>query len=206
MNVKDTPLYKQAIEDGAKIKRVAGGVVFRVRDAHVQVLLIKRAADDHWPNHWEFPRGGVEPGEKFEDGLKREVFEEAGLKVMPLFYLDSFCYAKKDGNKIIQLSIQDNWVCKILNDTGDVKLSFEHDDFQWIAFSSQALLATSGEIQKTLLGFLEMPYLKISLEKFSIRIKDILNLNKIQATIETKRNDVTSPIEEAYSGSNYIDI
>ena len=172
MNVKSTPLYKKAIEDGAKIKRVAGGVVFRIRDRHVQVLLIKRAADDHWPNHWEFPRGGVEPGEDFMAGLKREVREEAGLEVMPLFYLDTFIYAQKDGDRIIQLSIQENWVCKILNDSGEVKLSKEHDNFQWIAFSSQVLLATSNELQKTLLKFIEMPHLKLTLEKFAIKIKD----------------------------------
>jgi len=204
--VKDTPLYKQAVEDGAKIKRVGGGVVFRIREGNVQVLLIKRAADDHWPNHWEFPRGGVEPGEKLLDGLKREVFEEAGLKVMPLFYLDTFCYAQKEKDRIIKLSIQENWVCKILDETGEVKLSFEHDNYQWISFSSQALLATSSELQKTLLGFFAIPNLKTALEKFAVKIKERLNPEVFNITSNIKPNDVNEPIEEAYFAKNYKDL
>lgn len=213
MNVKNTQLYKDAMNDNAKVRRVAGGVVFRIRNGHVQVLLIKRAADDHWPNHWEFPRGGVDDNEDFQDGLKREVFEETGLKVLPLFYLDSFCYAKRVNGRIEQLSIQDNWACKVLEseDNGTVILrpnpehgKREHDDIQWISFSAQAILATStSELKNTLVGFLSIPNLKETLENFALHMKGSLNLNKVEMNEPDCDNDPSLPIDEAFMATNY---
>ena len=47
--------------DEIKVKKkmnAAAGVIVRIGDNDRRnVLLIQRAADDHWPLHWEFPRG-----------------------------------------------------------------------------------------------------------------------------------------------------
>ncbi len=45
-----------------------------------KVVLIKRSKDPH-KDHWSLPGGGIEPGERVRDAVKREVLEETGLEV-----------------------------------------------------------------------------------------------------------------------------
>jgi putative (di)nucleoside polyphosphate hydrolase len=51
------------------------GIVAVLRDARGRVLLGERS--DH-PGSWQFPQGGVEPGETHEDAFFRELREELG--------------------------------------------------------------------------------------------------------------------------------
>jgi 8-oxo-dGTP diphosphatase len=47
-----------------------------------RVLLAKRPKDArHFPGYWEFPGGKLEPGEKPEHGLARELREELGVRI-----------------------------------------------------------------------------------------------------------------------------
>ena len=54
---------------------VAGVVV----DDEGRALIIRRRDN----GHWEPPGGVLEHGETIEDGLRREVYEETGLKIEP---------------------------------------------------------------------------------------------------------------------------
>lgn len=54
---------------------VAGVVV----DDQGRALIIKRRDN----GHWEPPGGVLEHGETIDDGLRREVYEETGLKIEP---------------------------------------------------------------------------------------------------------------------------
>ncbi len=54
---------------------VAGVVV----DDQGRALIIRRRDN----GHWEPPGGVLEHGETIEDGLRREVYEETGLKIEP---------------------------------------------------------------------------------------------------------------------------
>ena len=42
-----------------------------------QILLGERSED---PGMWQLPQGGVEPGESTLEAIKREIFEEVGIK------------------------------------------------------------------------------------------------------------------------------
>ncbi len=59
-------------------RAAVGGVVFR----DDRVLLVKRAQAPA-QNQWAVPGGKIMPGENMRDAVKREIFEETGIKVDP---------------------------------------------------------------------------------------------------------------------------
>ncbi len=66
---------------------------------HIKFLVIQRAKDDHFPLHWEFPRGSCDKGETMANCMMREVKEESGLDVVPQKYLGrTEYYSEKHDN------------------------------------------------------------------------------------------------------------
>lgn len=67
-------------------------VVPIVRDERDRVLLCKMPPDRGvFPGQWGLPGGGVEPGERINEALAREVSEELGVSIheaKPLFFKD----------------------------------------------------------------------------------------------------------------------
>jgi len=54
----------------------AGGVVYRMKDATLELLLVSSRYDK---SIWVLPKGHIEPGESSDETAVREVFEEAGV-------------------------------------------------------------------------------------------------------------------------------
>jgi len=140
-----------------KVKmNVAGGVIIKKGDNdEYSILLIRRAPDDHFPLHEEFPRGKCDQGknEKLSHCLKREVKEETGLDIIPIKYIGKFSYLADKGTR---LSTQYNFLCKMKNSNQKIKLSKEHDEYKWITTSGQAELSCLPEIKKTLTKAFDM--------------------------------------------------
>jgi putative (di)nucleoside polyphosphate hydrolase len=64
-----------------------GVVVFN----HDGRVWLGRRAGTTGPFNWQFPQGGVDPGEDFEDAAKRELLEETGISdVSPLGSTDGW--------------------------------------------------------------------------------------------------------------------
>ena len=78
---------------------------------------------------YHMPGGRINPGEPYLEGLAREVREETGLTVkigQPIYVGEWWPEIKGVKNQIVAIF----FVCQYTG--GKVKLSEEHDDFQWI--------------------------------------------------------------------------
>jgi len=141
-------------DDGKIVKYVdvIGAVIcrFDLKNGKKEVLLIQRAKDDHWPNHWEFPRGKCDASktEKLFPCLKREIKEETNLDIIPIRFIDKFSYVADKGKRI---STQYNYLCYLKSGKQELKLSHEHQDYKWVSSPGEIELLLSGEIKNTLL-------------------------------------------------------
>ena len=116
--------------DNIKLQVAAKAIIFNQDN---QVLIVREAAPNANNNNTQsgrygLPGGRLQPGERFEDGLRREVKEETGLKIKPLQPLYVGEWHPIIGgtpHQIIAIFI----ICKALNQ--NVQLSDEHDAFLW---------------------------------------------------------------------------
>jgi 8-oxo-dGTP pyrophosphatase MutT (NUDIX family) len=135
---------------------VSGGIIFKEqRGEKPALLLIQRAKDDHWPNFFEFPRGKCDngPNEGLIACLKREVKEESGLDIIPLKFIDKFSYTADEGKR---LSTQHNYLCKMKDPEQKVKLSKEHQGYQWITTPGEAELTVLPEMKRSIMKAFEL--------------------------------------------------
>lgn len=142
-NVKKLMDHLEMIGDEDKVEtivKVAAGIIMKEDENGTKmVLLIQRAADDHWPLHFEFPRGKCDksPNEKIIPCLKREIKEETGLDIIPVEFLGKFEYIADQGKR---KSICYNYLCEMKNPDQKVKLSHEHGTYKWITQVGEAEL------------------------------------------------------------------
>jgi len=135
---------------------VSGGIIFKEqRGEKPALLLIQRSKDDHWPNFFEFPRGKCDngPNEGLIACLKREVKEESGLDIIPLKLIDKFSYTADEGKR---LSTQHNFLCKMKDPNQKVKLSKEHQGFQWITTPGEAEMTVLPEMKRSIIKAFEL--------------------------------------------------
>lgn len=71
-----------------------------------RILLLQRSPTDSYPNYWEGPGGGLDPGEDATvlAGAAREVHEESGLYVsrfVDLVAVDEWTRVKPDGMHVV---------------------------------------------------------------------------------------------------------
>ncbi len=151
-------IYKQYLEaimmnDDNKVKIIipvaAGLIVKEGENGEKLLLLIQRAADDHWPNFWEAPRGKCDKpkGENLIHCLKREVKEETGLDVIPDEEIDTFEYLADKGTR---KSICHNFLCRMKDPNQKVKLSKEHQNFKWIQSVGEAEMLVLPDQKKSI--------------------------------------------------------
>ena len=79
---------------------------------------------------WNMPGGRLDIGENFESGLKRELFEETGLKVeiiKPLYVGEWRPIIKGVQNQIVGIL----FLCE--SKPGNIVLSQDHDAYKWVS-------------------------------------------------------------------------
>jgi len=143
------------VEDKVEKEIAVGcGVIIKEGDNFEKmVLLIQRSEKDHWPLHWEFPRGKCDKpvGEDIVHCVRREVKEETGLVVEPLGLIDTFEYIADKGTR---KSISYNVLCKMTDPNQEVKLSKEHKDYKWVTSVGEVELLVNPDQKKTIIKVL----------------------------------------------------
>ncbi len=99
---------------------VAAAVIIRDN----KVFAAQRGEGGELAFRWEFPGGKLESGEKGEDAIVREIFEELGAVVTVSSHLLSVVHQYRSFSLTLH-----GYLCEILQ--GELALT-EHVDFRWL--------------------------------------------------------------------------
>ncbi|MGW3183786.1 NUDIX hydrolase [Kitasatospora sp. NPDC001119] len=118
-----TLLAQQALEEG-KEKLAAGTVVL---DPDGRILMLRRQAGDVLPGLWDYPAGGLLPGEDPLLGAVRELAEETGIRLAPqkLAYCRHLDFTNTRGRRTRQ------FVFTVTVPAATTVVLSEHDEWGW---------------------------------------------------------------------------
>lgn len=95
-------------------------------------LILKRSTEkDFAAGAWECVTGRVDQGEGFEDALHREVYEELGIKVKPLFVIGTTHFYRgvaRPENELLGIVY-----CCSTSESETLQLSNEHTEYRWVS-------------------------------------------------------------------------
>jgi len=101
-----------------------GAIIFNPDN---KILLCK---SHKWNNKYVIPGGHIELGEKMEDALKREIFEETGLEIYDIKLISLkesvFSNTFHEGKHFIFI----DYICK--TDSYEVTLNDEAEEYEWV--------------------------------------------------------------------------
>ncbi len=126
-------------------QRICIGIV---ENPQQQVLLAKRKQGTHLQGYWEFPGGKVAPQESFKMALRRELYEELGIRAYSMSKLIELQHQYEDRHLHFQ-------IFKVTGFSGQIR-SAEAQPLKWV---SQAQLGTLNfpSANTAMLDALSMP-------------------------------------------------
>ncbi len=109
-----------------KMKKLYVGMGAAIEKDDKFLILKRTESKDFAPSAWEVITGRIEEEESPTDGILREVVEETGLIAEIVMPIETGFFYR--GGKEFPMVFISYW-CRHLD--GDVKLSWEHDQFKW---------------------------------------------------------------------------
>jgi nucleoside triphosphatase len=132
-----------------KWRVIAVGVI---QNADDEFLICRKPVNRGvFPGQWALPGGGIEPGERMDDALRREIREEVGIEVtdiQPLFFRDGI-YPKllPDGSRKNIYMIFLIFTCRA--DSMDVVVGDEFEAYAWVKSEDLANYDMNEETKRT---------------------------------------------------------
>jgi len=110
---------------------VAAGAVIELNSSG-KILLVRRSDKlDFHPSEWEICYGRIDQFEGIETGLRREVFEELGIKDLKIIKVLRVWHMFRGSIKAENELIGITFYCK--TKTPHIRLSEEHMEYQWFS-------------------------------------------------------------------------
>lgn len=110
-----------------------------------KILIIKRSGDEtHLENLWDVPGGRFDYGEHPHEGLKREVREEAGLKINIVEPVKSWTFTRDNRQQVFGTT----FLCE--SEEFEIELGDEHTDFKWVNKENLDSLEMHDELREGL--------------------------------------------------------
>lgn len=128
-----------------KIFGVAVKAVVKNKD-NKYLILKKSGVEDVNPNTYDLPGGRIEFGEKLEEAIIREVFEETGLNIIPKNVFNAWTFVKDNNFQLTGI----DFLCELIG--GQEKLSDEHEEIGWFSLDE---IKRNAEIPSWLIKTIE---------------------------------------------------
>lgn len=122
-----------------------------------KLLLVKRNKFERYePEKWEFPGGKLERFQNIYEAIVDEVDQETGLKIeieSKIAFVDG--HINDAGSPYRDLPyVVIFFLSKLINDSQKIKLSHEHDEFEWVETAEALSMDLKDEDRNAIKGLL----------------------------------------------------
>ena len=125
-------------------EKSAGAVLFYISSNTIEYLLLHYEA-----GHWDFPKGAIETGESEIDTVKREVWEETGIKDIEIIpgFRKTIHYFYRKSRQLVRKTVV-FYLARA--PTQEVTLSYEHVGYVWLDYENAMRKLTFKTARDTL--------------------------------------------------------